>query len=411
MSAASRRAARARRALKRANRYLTPLVDAAGEIAGWRFAPGPGLRAAGARSQILRAADGALLGLEAARAFRDAALARAKAGQAPPASPHVARPLSLNQLWAAYRADTQAEIDANQALAPERRDQDVIRPGTLKFYASTIKPWLAFAGDEPAGALDADTVAAQYKTQKATRSHHSAAASLAALRAVYAYGVRAGRVAANPAAGHGFAAPPGRLRLGSPEETCALVESADALAQPRMGDAIVAALWTAQRQADLLDCDLGRQLEVDGDDAFLVFARTHRADFSQQKTGGRAQVLVLQPLKNRLDGRRVGRLAPGPNGARWAADKFRRCYREVREHAAKRVASVADLQFRDLRDTAITRLHLAGIDLARIALWSGHSMKTIQQILDAHYLVATREAARDAGASFEAWRLRSGVVW
>lgn len=431
MSRPKRPKSQAARALKRANRYLTPLLNAAGAIVGYRFAPGPHLRAAGASSQILRHGDnGAYFSIEEARRFRDAAIDKAEGRAAAPE--HVvaprAKPVTLRQLWSEYEAATAAAIAKNEALPPAKRDADTIKPGTLRFYRSTIKPWLDYAVDEdtgedlPAAALDGELIEEEYKRQKLARSHHSAAASLAALQSVFAYGVKRKRVSENPTLKLGFSSPPGRLRLAAPEEVTALVDAADRLAAEAndpetrqrfaaIGDAVVAAVWTAQRQADLLDCDLGRQLQRDGDDQFLIFAKTYDEDFSQSKTGGQAQVQVLPPLAERLNGREIGRLVPAANGARWNAVTFRDYFATVRAAAAEALPSVADLQFRDLRDTAITRLDAAEIPLTKIALWSGHSLKTIGRILQKHYLVATRAAARAGGERFEAWRQRMGIKY
>lgn len=414
----------AQRAKKQAQKYLTPIVDPAGAAIGYRFAPGPHLRAKGAVSQILKYDDGRLMRFEDAKLFRDAAIARAegRAAAAPIAAPARREDRTLDALWRLYETTMQAAIAKNAGLSIDKRDEDVIAPATLRFYRSMIKPWLAFAGDEPAAALDAETIEAEYKHQKSTRGHNAAHASYRALLALLAFGKKMKWFAANEAKGMGLARPHGRLRLPSPGEIAALVEAGDAIKELDtlagvpgrvVVDAVIAALWTAQRQQDLLACTLDQQL-VDG---FMIFARTHGEDFSQQKVrgrvdqGGQAMVKVMPPLQMRLRGRTSGLLIPGQGGRRWVADTFRHAYAEVRAAAAKKVASVADLQFRDLRDGAVTRLAISGATAEQIAVWSGHSLKTIQQILQEHYLVSTRESAELVGDQIEAWRKRTGVMW
>ncbi len=44
-----------------------------------------------------------------------------------------------------------------------------------------------------------------------------------------------------------------------------------------------------------------------------------------------------------------------------------------------------DLHFHDLRGTAVARLALSNCSVPEIASITGHSMKTVQEILDAHY--------------------------
>ena len=49
-------------------------------------------------------------------------------------------------------------------------------------------------------------------------------------------------------------------------------------------------------------------------------------------------------------------------------------------------AGVAGLTFHDLRGSAVVRLALAEATVPQIATFTGHSLKDIEAILDAHYL-------------------------
>ena len=51
-----------------------------------------------------------------------------------------------------------------------------------------------------------------------------------------------------------------------------------------------------------------------------------------------------------------------------------------------RKTSLKDPHFHDLRGTAVTRLALSNYSVPEIAAITGHSMKTVQETLDAHYL-------------------------
>jgi integrase len=53
--------------------------------------------------------------------------------------------------------------------------------------------------------------------------------------------------------------------------------------------------------------------------------------------------------------------------------------------ACKR-AGIVGLTFHDTRGTAVTRLALAGATEAEIASITGHSLRSVHTILDAHYL-------------------------
>ena len=61
--------------------------------------------------------------------------------------------------------------------------------------------------------------------------------------------------------------------------------------------------------------------------------------------------------------------------------------------------------FHDLRGTAVTRFALAGCTNAEIATLTGHSLKQVEQILDAHYLsrdVRLADAAMRKREAYEA---------
>ena len=65
----------------------------------------------------------------------------------------------------------------------------------------------------------------------------------------------------------------------------------------------------------------------------------------------------------------------------WTSDGFRASWRK-----ACQKAGIIGLTFNDLRGTAVTRLALAGCTEAEIATITGHSLRDIHSILDAHYL-------------------------
>ena len=80
-----------------------------------------------------------------------------------------------------------------------------------------------------------------------------------------------------------------------------------------------------------------------------------------------------------------------PRGAPWTEDGFRTSWDK-----AFRKTSLKDLHFHDLRGTAVTRLALSNCSVPEIASITGHSMTTVQEILDAHYLGGRVELAESA---------------
>ena len=103
----------------------------------------------------------------------------------------------------------------------------------------------------------------------------------------------------------------------------------------------------------------------------------------QSKTGARVQIYVGKPLKTLLDQtKRVSvTILSNTRKRPWTSDGFRTEWDKV-----KRKASIAGLTFHDLRGTAATRLAKAGCTIPEIATITGHSLKEVEPILDAHYL-------------------------
>ena len=59
------------------------------------------------------------------------------------------------------------------------------------------------------------------------------------------------------------------------------------------------------------------------------------------------------------------------------------------------------MTFNDLRGTAVTRIALVGCTEAQIASITGHSLRDVRSILDAHYLHRDVELARTAITKLE----------
>jgi hypothetical protein len=57
--------------------------------------------------------------------------------------------------------------------------------------------------------------------------------------------------------------------------------------------------------------------------------------------------------------------------------------------------------FNDLRGTAVTRLAVVGCEIPEIASITGHSLKTVYAILDAHYLSRDQKLSENAITKLE----------
>jgi integrase len=130
------------------------------------------------------------------------------------------------------------------------------------------------------------------------------------------------------------------------------------------------ALWTGQRQGDLL------RLPWSAYDGKHIRLR-------QSKGGTRVVIKVGLPLKAMLDAtaKRSTIILTNNDGKPWSPDGFRASWGK-----ACKVAGIVGVTFHDLRGTAVTRLALAGCTEAEIATITGHSLRSVRAIIDTHYL-------------------------
>ena len=133
---------------------------------------------------------------------------------------------------------------------------------------------------------------------------------------------------------------------------------------------LVLALWTGQRQGDLLRLP------------WSAYDGTH-IRLRQGKTGARVVIRVGAPLKAALDAtpKRSTIILTNSDGKPWTSDGFRASWRK-----ACKAAGVVGVTFHDLRGTAVTRLALAGCTEAEIVTITGHSMRSVRALVDTHYL-------------------------
>ena len=199
----------------------------------------------------------------------------------------------------------------------------------------------------------------------------------AVLARVLSWGLDRGLVLANPCARGG------RLYRGSRrEDIWTTADEATFLerAPSRLHLPLLLALWTGQRQGDLL------RLPWSAYDGKHIRLR-------QSKTGARVVVPVGAPLKAALDS--VPKVSPiilvNSNGKPWSSPGFRAAWAR-----ACCAAGITGLTFHDLRGTAVTRLALVGCTVAEIASVTGHSLRDVHMILDAHYLARDPALAENA---------------
>lgn len=150
--------------------------------------------------------------------------------------------------------------------------------------------------------------------------------------------------------------------------------------------ALLLALWTGQRQSDLIGLTW---MQYDGSKIRLA----------QRKSRGKKRVVIPvgAPLKAALDARRPekpeGAILRNTYGEPWTTDGFKTSWGKAFERAG---LGDEDLHFHDIRGTAVTRLAIAGCTVPEIAAITGHSLQDVERILQAHYLGGQIELAEQA---------------
>ena len=163
-------------------------------------------------------------------------------------------------------------------------------------------------------------------------------------------------------------------------------------ASPAVMAVVILALWTGQRQGDLL------RLTWKAYTGRAINLRQSKTNLRQSKAGGRrVSIPVGETLRHFLEGleKRSPRILVNSRGRPWTEDGFRSSF-----YSACAEAGI-NLHFHDLRGTAVTRLALSGCSVPEIAAITGHSLKDVEALLDAHYLGGRVELAEQAALKLE----------
>lgn len=271
----------------------------------------------------------------------------------------------------------QTILDAYQDSA---EFQNSLAERTQRDYKRKLKLIGKQFGDLPIGALNSRKVRQDFlgwRDELAKRSLRQADYTMVILSAALSFGVDRGFVQENHASRIKRLYDGNRVdRIWRSEDATAFLRSApDQLYLPFM-----MALWTGQRQGDLLRLPWSA---YDGS----------RIRLKQRKTGARVVVKVGKPLRAALDAekRRSPIILLNTRGQPWTEAGFQSSFSQ-----AVRDAGIEDLTFNDLRGTAVTLLALNNATEAEIATITGHTLTQVRSILDKNYLHRDPELA-DSG--------------
>lgn len=166
------------------------------------------------------------------------------------------------------------------------------------------------------------------------------------------------------------------------------IEAFNAKASEQLQRALLLALETGQRQGDLLRLTWNNY-------------KNNQITLRQGKTRKRVEIPCTSRLSEMLSGmdrKKTTLILTMRDGEPWKPRYFKHCWRET-----SNAAGLADLNFHDLRGTAITRLAEAGCTTAQIASITGHNIDSVERMLEV-YLSRTGSLARSAIATLEAHR-------
>jgi integrase len=221
-----------------------------------------------------------------------------------------------------------------------------------------------------------------WRDRRAAKSRRQADYAWQVLALILAWALNRGLVAANPCEKGGRLYRSSRAeKIWTDADEAAFLEHAPA----HLHLPLLLALWTGQRQGDLL------RLRWSAYDGTYIRLR-------QSKTGQPVKIRVGAPLKRALDAapKRSTIILTNKAGRPWTASGFRASWR-----IACNAAGITGVTFHDLRGTAVTRLALAQGTEAEIAYVTGHSLRDVHAILDAHYLARDPALGDSAIAKLE----------
>lgn len=391
-----------------------------------RWIPSPELRRAGHKGRDLKDDAGAWLTLGDAATAAAALNLSIKSGAASTPLPPVQTDRGFSALFKKLRATAKWQGGAEDSIRTTGR----LSPRTRRDYLEDLAILENWCGDIPVEALTRIDIENFYLDQVAAHGATTTNAMMRTFSIALNFAVDLEWAPRNRVAKLNMIATPGRLVMYPREEIAALVGAADYLGLFGMGDAIVLALTSGQREQDLL-------VLPEGD-----MTQGHYV-INQKKRGAIAYVPQTKPLVARVHAARARKKALWPNVTHQleiiqtrtgkpyhpSAKQFRKDFALVRFVAAGGVQvidamlgapprnmpftpqpAVLDKFFADLRDTAVTILAMAGLTKFEIANITGHTLATVETILQKHYFVRNAELAVSGGikqdAYFDTWDIR-----
>jgi len=270
------------------------------------------------------------------------------------------------------RKDTLGELIQNY----REKDMPKKKPATRRSYAPILDDLAAAHGIMPIAAIEEMGSRVIFEKWRDKRKDTPRSASLAwtVVRRVFSFSVKAELLKRNPClGGSGYA-------VGSRSKiiwTDAEIETFRARAPAHIAQVMTVALETGQRQGDILKM---KWSSYDG----------KRIQLTQEKRGTEVTILVSAELRLLIESldRSAITILTNSKGKPWTSSGFRASWRTALEQAG-----IKGKTFHDLRGTFITRARRSGSKTSDIASVTGHSEKSVIELLEKHYLADDLEVS------------------
>ena len=305
-------------------------------------------------------------------------------------------------------------------LGKKADGRDRLAPKTRETYETALKRLVAWAGKHPVAFITPARVRAlrdanAKPVEQGGLGHSATYNLLKTLRQVMAFAERVDVIpkGSNPATEFELGAPPPRRRIWSADDEAAFIAAAYDLGRPSMALAIELAIYTAQREGDLIAFT---EPQLQSLQIFEPVLRDRLADkdgevlgwvFNQGKTSDdNADVVMEIPFEPKLLAKvqaaiRTNRardrapekeedrrlltyiLVDDKTGLPWNKRHFIRTWTKIIEHAVKKTGreDMRGLVWHDLRRTRVVRLRRRGMPKEMIASITGHSLQSITAML------------------------------
>lgn len=312
----------------------------------------------------------------------------------------------------------------------------ILRPSTVKSYETSLRRLEEWAGKHPVAFITPARVralrdAVAKPVAQGGLGHASAHTLLKTLRVVMAFAEKVDVIpkGSNPASDFDLGAPPARKTIWTAEHDAAFDLAAYDLGLPSMALARELALYTAQREGDLIRFTEGQLVQLEILDPVLQQRLAAEGEsvmgwvFNQAKTTTHDYDVVMEiPLEpeilekvrkalrtNRARDRAAGRvqlahvLVNDEDGLPYAERRFIRTWKRVIARAIEMTGreEMANLHWHDLRRTRVVRLRRRGMAKEMIAAITGHSLASIQMMLKVYGPIDPTITAQAIAATLE----------